>query len=125
MPETFDVVVHEDSAQLTYHPAIIVPDVVPVVLDFDPNNSVGRARLKFTPISDDGLGHVVATITLDDTVEGLSNPVRAVIAHSEPDIYEHGGVRWLVKADFVGLAILTQAMVQQVEEEPEPPQRAI
>lgn len=124
MPEFLDVPIHVNDPELTYHESVQfggepVPDIVPLVVDFNCLHSVGRARLHWD------ISHTVlyADLYLDEATPFLADPVVAKPACKNTDVFkaELDGVTYAVMGKISEVSILSERAVQELQEQMTPP----
>ena len=73
----FAAICHYDTEDLTYD-NVVIPQFVPVVLDFDPDNAIGQARLTWIEPTEWTNGAVKCEVELDTTIHGLPDPPNVI-----------------------------------------------
>ena len=104
MPEVArDLVIHEDTENLTYHPSVSFPEHVPVNVDCNEKAIIGNARLRHED------GKVTVDLHLNESFPGIPRPFTCLIGCTPETVLfdSEEGTNYLLYGGVSYIAVLT------------------
>ena len=105
--------IHTDSEALTFHESVTCPEVVPLVVDFNDEFVIGRARL----YRDLDAGTVTADFYIDKDPDYLAEPPFGLIACQDSKVFtSENGTTYAVEGHFSQVSLFTLGAAQELAE---------
>lgn len=101
-----DVLAHKNEPELHYHDSVDLPDIVPLVMEFNDAHVIGRANLRR-----DEEGNIFADLFVSDDpeIEALIPQAPAVpkifVSTKDSDLFDHEGTTFVMKGAVTGVTI--------------------
>lgn len=101
-----DYVLHRNAEGLTYHSSVQIGDIIPLVVDFNDENVIGRAKIKWN----DDETELIGELYIDKAVPFLCDPPFALLGTKDTDVFtsEEDGITYAVNGEMSQVSILTE-----------------
>lgn len=116
-------VLHTNTKSFTYHESVQIGDIIPLVVDFNDDAIIGRAKVFW---SADGT-KLLADLFIDKAVPYLCDPPLALVATQDADVFEsEDGTTYAIGGLMAQVSMLTEDgrdnfYNSPIDDEKEPP----
>jgi hypothetical protein len=100
------ILAHTDSPALTYHPSVAIADILPLNVDYNDLNVIGRARV----YRDEEAGTITLDLHVDDDVADLTDPPVVMMGSNGTDLMDsEDGTTYALHGNLASVTVLTKA----------------